>query len=331
MPDMLKLIRKLPDEIEEAFEFNIPKIDLSGIKNIIFGGMGGSAISGDLARLFLSSLPIPMETVRDYELPSYVDSNSFVVVSSYSGNTEETISIYKNALSRGATILSITSGGKLAALSEENKTPLVKIPSGFPPRTALGYLFIPIIMALHENGIKVTELIEQLKALPNFLRKLQEEFESLDSLALELSEKFYLRIPVIYSSRRLYPVAMRWKTQINENAKAFVHIADLPELDHNEITGVDKPEDEVEQLWVVFLRDEDDHERIRLRMEFTADIIRDSVMGITFVDSRGSNPVERIFYLIYLGDYLSYFLSNNYQVDPIAIPRIDELKRRLAQ
>ena len=331
MSDMLELIRKLPDEIEEAFKFDIPVIDLSCVHHVIFGGMGGSAISGDLARIFLGNFPLPMETVRDYELPAYVGKDSLVIVSSYSGNTEESISLYKEALERGSQVLSITSDGELARLSEENGTPIVKIPGGFPPRAALGYLFVPIIRIFDEGGMKIPELIGQLRKLPDYLRKLQGEFESLDSLPLELSEKFYLRFPVIYTSRRLRPVAMRWKTQINENAKAFAHIDELPELDHNEITGMEYPRERVEQLWVVFIDDEDDHPRTKLRMQYTADIIRSSVMGISFVASKGDNLVERVFYLLYLGDYISLYLAKNYQVDPIAIPRIDELKRRLAR
>lgn len=327
---MLEYIRKLPDEIEEGLNFPVPEVNFNKIDSIIFTGMGGSAIAGDLVKTILSKEGcIKFETVRDYTLPSYVDENTLVIAASYSGNTEETLSTAKDAIRRKSILVALTSGGKLEELAKREDIPLIKIPSGLPPRAALGWLFTPLLRLFEPLEVAMKQ-IESLKKLPEYLRELRDKMEDINSLARSLADKFYLRIPVIYSSSFLLPVATRWQTQINENSKAFAHIAPLPEMNHNEISGIKNPSERIEILWLVFLRDEDDNERIKIRMKHTANILRDYVMGITFVDSEGSNLLERIFYLIFLGDYISLYLAQNYGEDPVAIPRIDELKRRLS-
>ena len=327
---MLELIKKLPDEIEEALEFDLP--EFKGVKNIVFGGMGGSGISGDLVSAYFSDAKIPMKSVHDYDIPHYVDKDSLVVVTSYSGNTEEALSIFEKAISKGARVMAISSDGKLETAAKGKGIPFIKIPSGFPPRTALGWLFVPSFLTVAAIlGKDVEDLKKQLRNVADFLRRLQPEFEDLDSLAHDLANKFYLRIPVVYSSSKFYPTVYRWKTQINENAKAFAHVAELPEMDHNEITGLINPKELVELLWVVFIMDRDDHERVKIRVKETEDLIKDSVMGTTVIEPEGETLLERMFYVIYLGDYISYFLSLNYNVDPVSIPRIDELKRRLSK
>ncbi len=328
--NMLELIKKLPDEIEEALNFDLP--DFSGVDNVVFGGMGGSGISGDLVASYFFDYGKPLVSVHDYQLPGFAGRGTLVIVTSYSGNTEEALSIYQDAREKGCHILAISSDGKLLEWAKSDGVPFVKIPEGFPPRTALGWLFVPSFLTV--AGIVTgddTPYRNELKRVAEYLRNLQKEFEDIDSVAHDLANKFYLRIPVIYSSPRFYPAVFRWKTQINENAKAFAHVAELPEMDHNEITGLIEPRDLVENLWVVFVEDQDDNDRVKLRIKETEDLIKDSVMGTTVLKTRGESLLARLFYTIYLGDYISYFLSINYNQDPIAIPRIDELKRRLSK
>ena len=330
MDKMHELIKKLPDEIEEAVSYETPVFE--NIRAIIFAGMGGSGISGDLVSAYFADSKIFMKSIHDYNLPDYVDESTLVVVTSYSGNTEEALSAFDQATSQGAKILAISSDGKLAEKAASQNIPFIKVPAGFPPRTALGWLFVPSFLTVASIlGKDINVLKGELKNTADFLRKLQKDFEDLDSIAHDLANKFYLRIPVIYSSSRFYPTIYRWKTQINENAKAFAHVAELPELDHNEITGLINPKELVELLWVVFIKDKDDHERVKIRVKETEDLIKDSVMGTTIIEPEGDSLLERMFYVIYLGDYISYFLSINYNVDPISIPRIDELKRRLSK
>jgi glucose/mannose-6-phosphate isomerase len=328
MNDMLEFIRKMPDEIEESLSFEIPRINPEGVKRLLFLGMGGSAVSADLALACLDDLGIPGEPVRGYEVPPYVDGSTLAFVTSYSGNTEETLSAFEEAVNAGATVVALTTGGKLGSRAEETGVPVIRIPAGLPPRAALGWLFPPILLVLGKCGL-IRDRSGELRALANHLRALRTEFEGPESLPRELAEKFYLRFPLLYASSRLFPVANRWRTQINENAKAFAHVAELPEMNHNEIAGIKNPTSRLESCWAVFLTDPDDHRRVRLRVRETESLIRDSVMGTTFVESRGDTRLERTFHLLYLGDYVSLYLAQSYGEDPVKIERIDELKRRL--
>ncbi len=327
---MLEYIRRLPEEIEEAIEFDVPAIDFSAIRNVVFAGMGGSAISGDLARLYLSDLPMPMESVRDYELPAYVGPGTLVFVSSYSGNTEETLSCYHQAAERGATVVAVSSNGELEQLAAGMGVPFVKIPGGLPPRASLGWLFVPLIAVFEKSGV-VSGKMDELRGVADRLYELREEFSKPDSPPFEMAGRFYKRIPLIYTSRRLAPVGLRWKAQINENAKAYAHFMELPEMNHNEIAGLKHPGELVEEMWAVFIVDADDHERIRLRMKHTAELIDDSVLGYEFFESSGKTPIERVFYLIYFGDFVSYYLAKMYMEDAVVIERISKLKKRMAK
>lgn len=327
--DMLELIRSLPDQIEQAQGYKIP--DVKKPQKIFICGMGGSAISGDLAKLIASNTTIPIEVIRDYSLPPYASEGDLLIASSYSGNTEETISAFFDGLSKKLQTFVISSGGKLIEHAKENKLPYVQIPEGYPPRTALGYLLTPIVLLFRNLGLIDDVTTKSFTQVPQFLRQLQTDMESEESLAIKLAAKYYMRIPVIYCSTRLYPIALRWKAQINENSKAFCHTMEFPEMNHNEINGIKNPKNRCENLWVTFLVDADDNPRVKLRFEITKELIESSVQGYSFVESKGDDPLKRIFYLLYLGDYVSYYLAKYYNEDPIDIPRISELKRRLGQ
>ena len=327
--EMLELIRSLPNQIEEALQYELPLLEMP--KRIFICGMGGSAIAGDITKTLAKNSKIAIEVVRDYSLPSYATKGDLLIASSYSGDTEETISAFEDGKNKNLTLLAISSGGKLENLAQKYEVPHIKIPQGYPPRTALGYLLTPIVKVLKNLGIIDDKTFEDYIKLPKFLQSLQEEFEKENSLAIELASKYYRRIPVIYTSTALYPVALRWKAQINENSKAFCHTMEFPEMNHNEINGIKNPAGRCEDLWVTFLQDEEDHPRVKLRFEITKELIENSIQGYSIIESKGSNWVHRIFYLIYLGDYVSLYLAKFYKEDPIAIPRISELKRRLSQ
>ncbi len=327
--NMLDLIRRLPDEISEANDFDLPDPWQKPPDIIVFAGMGGSGISGDIARILLENAGIPVIVHKDYGLPSPVTDRSWVFVTSYSGNTEEALSSFEEAQLRHSKTIAITSNGKLRELAKEYGVPVITVPSGLPPRAALGYLFTPLLKFLQNAGL-IKPSFDVVK-LAGFLRSQLNYLEEMDSIAHDLAEKFYLRIPVLYASRRYFPVAERWRTQINENSKAFAHTSALPEMNHNEITGLINPDVLIEGLWAVFFQFPDDHPRIKLRIRETMDLISESVMGVTLFEPKGTNILENIFYAILVGDYVSYYLAVNYNQDPISIPRIDELKRRLSR
>lgn len=322
---MIEVIRSIPKQIKESFEFPTYKVE-GYIRKIGICGMGGSAIVGDIVKGLIGD-KIEVEVVKDYYIPSYLDVNSLVFIISYSGNTEESISAFENAIKNGCRIIIITSGGKLKEIAEKYEIPLVLIPKGYPPRGAIGYMLGSVLLNLERNGI--VQISKELKESVGFLDKLTKEFESHSSIPFEIANKLYLRLPIIYSTKSTYAIAYRWQTQINENAKSFCHINILPEMNHNEINGIKNPQSFISRSWIIFLYDKNDNERVKRRIEITSEILRDSVMGISIIQGKGETYLHRMLYLILLGDYVSYFLAKMYNEDPYLIPRIEELKERM--
>src|SRR3989338_5305510 len=253
--NMLQAIRDFPKQCREALA--LPKgLSVPGeVKNIVIAGMGGSAIGGDLLRVYMHSSKIPIYISRDYTVPGFVDSGSLVFAVSYSGNTEETLSSYYDAYEKRAKIIAITSGGKLGDECDK----VIKVPAGLQPRAALGYLFFPMLGILHNTGIakvKNSELNEMIDLL--------KQTEKFNDLGAGLSKKLKDKTPIIYSSEALGAIAFRWKTQINENAKmpAFYNV--FSEMNHNEIAGYQGMSKE---FAAVLIRDKYDNEQIKKRMD----------------------------------------------------------------
>ncbi len=328
--EMIDYIRSMPDQIESMIEIQGIKIPIKP-SNIIFAGMGGSAISGEFARIFLNDTSMESHVIRDYTLPAYVNANTLAFITSYSGNTEETLSAYRDAKGKGAYIIAITSGGKLYDMARADEFPVVKVPVGYPPRGALGFLFTPIVKILADNGIMPDNVLHDLLGVPAFLRDVKKSLESEESISRKLAARLYLRIPLIYTSKNFGAVGQRWRTQINENAKAFAHAMEFSEMNHNEIAGIMHPESILKQFFAVFIDDGNMHDRVALRYKLTEDLIRDSIMGTASIKAKGQNTMQRMFYLVYVGDYLSVYLAEYYKENAVEIVRISELKRRLSQ
>jgi len=325
---MLDIIRSLPDQLKDASQLEIPDIPSGNYRRVMVGGMGGSAISGDVARDVFRDTDFSVETIRGYDLPNYAkpDDTLFVAIS-YSGNTEETLSLFNQALERGLKVVAITSGGRLAEISRQKGLPLITIPSGYPPRGALGWLFGALVMALERAGLQ--GVADSLNKTARFLKDIVGELEGEDTISIDLANKFYRRLPIVYAPSDMVGIALRWQAQINENAKQLAHINVLPEMNHNEINGIKHPADIVERSWVVFLKDRDTHPRILRRIAITRELIESDVLGVDEVESKGDSRMERIFYFIWLGDFVSYYLAVYNGEDPIAIPRISHLKDAL--
>lgn len=331
MKKMIEYIREMPEHIENALASSEVKLNFKPDK-VVFSGMGGSAIAGDLiSRILLEDRGVLSWVVRDYSVPGFVNENTLFVATSYSGNTEETLSAYEDAKSKKAKIVCITSGGELEKRAKKDGFPVIKVPQGYPPRAALGYLFTFSLKLLVDNGILTRDLLEEMKTVINFLKDLRKEFESQENIARKIADKFYNRIPLIYTQSRFRPVAERWRAQINENAKSFAHSSELSEMNHNEIAGLLHPENLLKQFFAVYLDDGSLHERIKLRYILTDDLTRHSISGSLTVQAEGDSMLMRLFYLIYLGDYVSVYLADYYKEDAVKIERISELKRRLSQ
>jgi len=334
--NMRKLLVEFPRQVEDAVALGRKaKLSLVSkrIRTIVVTGLGGSAIGGDLIRSYLAEeLDIPFAVNRHYFLPEFVDKNSLVIVSSYSGNTEETIAAHEDAVKRKAQVLCISSNGRTEQLAKRYRHQVIRIPSGYPPRAALGYSFFPILGALLRLRL-VPSKDREIKETIALLKKKSEMYSSLsNNEAVEIATQLYKKIPLVYSSAEWFDsVNLRWRGQLCENAKvlAFGHV--VPEMNHNELVGWKVLKEQMREMAVVFLGDEGIHPRVRLRMEIMKGIIAEYAGKIIDIHSEGASRLARMFSLIYLGDWVSFYLAVLNGVDPTPVQVIDYLKGELAK
>ena len=325
---------QLPQAVEIMDRICLPQKG-GQVRCVVVAGVGGSAIGGDLLRTYLvDQVRQPVLVSRGYSLPGFVGPDTLVFISSYSGNTEETLAACQQALSRRAQIIGIASGGQLAAVASREGFPLIPIPGGYPPRAALGYSFVALLESMVRLGL-VEEQRPHLRQAEELLRQKSLEYDDStsleDNLAKQVAMKIHGRLTVIYAwGHRHEAVAMRWRGQLAEVGKQLSSHHLLPEMNHNEIVGWQFPGELLKDSAVVFLRDEQEPIEIRRRMEITQELIAPWTGQIIEVRSSGNCPLARLFSLIYLGDWVSFYLAALNRVDPTAIERIDELKRRLS-
>ena len=337
--NMYNRIFDLPEQMADALtlaqRWQIDADDFSGIKNIVVVGMGGSAIGGDLTRTYLSSkLLVPFEVCRHYVLPEYVDDETLVIAASYSGNTEETIAAVEDALTRKAMMVAISTGGMLGDICELNQIPMAKLPEGWQPRAALGYSFIPLVMFLEKIGL-AKDVSKELETVVASLQKFRdgyiEDQPSEQNPAKNLALKIHGRIAIIYSGPTLMDaVAIRFKGQLCENGKNLAFANHFAEFNHNELVGWSKTiEPFKDKLLVIILRDAGDHPQIRQRMNIVKDIIQNLDVEVMEVHSKGAVRLERMFSLIQIADFTSYYLAVLNEVDPTPVEVIEQLKAQL--
>jgi glucose/mannose-6-phosphate isomerase len=317
--------------------WKVEAADFAEPGNMVLIGMGGSAIAGDLARSHLSSsLLVPFQICRHYELPEYVDDETVVIASSYSGNTEETISAVEDALRRKAMIAAITTGGLLQDVCELNQIPMCQIPEGLQPRAALGYSFVPLMFFLDKIGL-VKDFKEEFEAIVGGLQKYREVYiednPTENNTAKNLAQRLKDKLTVIYTGPTLTDaVGVRFKGQISENAKQLAFVNHFSEFNHNELVGwSDLVKPFAEQLVVVMLRDAEDLPQIRTRMNIVKDIIKDHGVDVVELHTKGKSRLERMFSLVQLGDFISYYLAILNEIDPTPVKVIEELKGKLAE
>ena len=334
---MVAHLRNLPQQCSEAWqkatEFTLPS-EFRDIDKIVICGMGGSAIGGDLLRSLISHLSKPTIFVqRDYYLPAFVDSKTLVIFSSYSGNTEETLSAFNHALTIDCKRLAITTGGKLKDVAQGSKVPVFIIDYSSPPRAALGYSFIPLIAFLCQLGFletKSADFAQMVEVLKSLLSKLAENVAKPFNPAKQLAIKLFGRLIVIYGASILSPVAQRWKAQFNENSKSWAFYETFPELDHNAVVGYEFPQELKDKVYVVLLRSPSLHPRILARYGITSEILEKTGVRHEIISSEGEDELTQMMSLVYLGDWVSYYLAMLYRVDPTPVKVIDYLKARLS-
>lgn len=334
--NMRQLLARFSSQIEEAVAIGKQaRVPIRGaeIRSLVVSGLGGSAIGGDLLRSYLQGeLEVPFVVNRHYSLPDFVGRNSLVIISSYSGGTEETIAAHREAKRRGAKVLCISSGGDTGKLAKKFHEPLIVIPKGYPPRAALGLSFFPLLVALRKIGLigprdgDIRETIAAVKRKAKVYSSL--DFEK--NPALALARQLYGKLPIVYSAADRFDVVnLRWRGQFAENAKvlAFGHV--IPEMNHNELVGWRVLQRQMQDMAVIFLRDAKDHERVKIRMDITKGIVSEFAARIIDVHSEGRSLLARIFSLIYLGDWTSYYLAILNGIDPTPVRVIDYLKWEL--
>ena len=335
---MLTRIESLSDQVTGAIERMSarpwrPPVGEPGL--LAVGALGGSAISADLtSALFSDRLPHPLLVVRDYRWPACVVGNALALLSSYSGETEETLSLYREAGERGVPRVAMTSGGTLAAWCERDGVPVSLFPGGSPPRAALFPSWVAFTSLLHRIGWLEDPMpgwSEAARGLMEGARRLGAAVPEADNPAKQLARALHGRLPLIYAgAERIGPVATRVRNQLNENAKLLGHSALAPELTHNEIVGWEQPGPVHAMVSVLVLRDREDRPEVAKRLTLTAEYVAAQGAAVHEWSSSGDGRLARLASLIQFGDYLSFYLALLNGVDPTPIPSIDAFKRRLA-
>lgn len=334
---MYSKIIHLPEQVLKAYEEvkkhqsdKITEADKNKIDNIVICGMGGSAISGDIARVCFGNL-LPVQVIKDYQIP-YLNKNSLVIPISYSGDTEETLSCLQQALKITSHIAAITSGGKLKELISD-KFYWIELESGMPPRSAIGLLFFSLVRILEDFGIIQDQSGVVKKIVADLIKKanslcLANPVEM--NIAKNSATLIKGKVPLIYpAAPQLQPLAYRWKCQINENAKypSFTHA--FPEMNHNEIEGWEHTAHN-NSFIPIFLKRMQEEEKYNKRITAFKQILnREKIEYLEFY-LEGESLMQQIFSLIYLGDMISYYLAVLEGTDPTEIENINFLKKAIS-
>ncbi|MEW5992996.1 MAG: bifunctional phosphoglucose/phosphomannose isomerase [Candidatus Zixiibacteriota bacterium] len=337
--NMYNRIFDFPEQMTDALRigqrWEVEPAEFAGIKNVVLLGMGGSAIAGDIIRSLLSPhLLIPFVICRHYVLPEFVDDETLVIASSYSGNTEETLAALDDALNRKAMVSALSTGGMLKDVADLNGITLAVLPEGLQPRAALGYSLVPLLVFFEKIGLvknAVKEIKEVIPKLQTYREKYIEDNPTLQNPAKSIAQRLHGKIPIIYSGPTLTDaVAVRWKGQICENAKTLAFANHFPEFNHNELVGwSDLVRQHADRLIVIVLRDAEDHPQVRKRMNIVKDLIQAQSVEVIEVHSRGELPLERVLSLVQFGDFVSYYLAVLNDVDPTPVAVIEMLKQNL--
>jgi glucose/mannose-6-phosphate isomerase len=327
MSPILDDVLALPDQLRDAmWRLETARLEPAESAGLMVCGMGGSAIGGELAAAALGDrLTKPVLSIRGYELPSWTTPEWTVLCSSYSGNTEETLACFEAAEVLGARRIVLSTGGALVERAREAGVPVVAPPGIYQPRVAVAYMFVAAAEAAALAGA-APSVHTEIDAAAAFLER---EREALQAQAAEIAARLDSAVTVIYGADLTAPVAGRWKTQINENAKLSAFRAELPEADHNEICGWTG--DGAAKMAAVFLEDCDQHPRERRRFDLTAEIVGEGAAAMVRVETRGETRIERLLWATLLGDLVSLETAKQLGVDPEKIEALDRVKEGMSK
>jgi len=327
--NMKQLIENFPSQMREAMTIGETFKATSWpheIKNGLETGLGGSGIGGTIvSQLCEKEMPIPFMVNKDYFMPAFVNKHSLVVVSSYSGNTEETLHAMDMAIKQGAKVVCVSSGGKTVELAKQHGLDHILIPGGMPPRSCYGYSSTQLFYILHAfkligDGFKAS--------LKNAVDLLDAESANIKNASHKLASELIGKIPVIYSASNNEGVVVRFRQQVQENGKMLCWHHVFPEMTHNELVGWTQPHNDIA---VVLFRDKDDFFRTAKRMDICKEIFGRYTPHIYEVWSKGGSPIEKAIYLIHFGDWTSWYLSEIRNIDCTEVKVIDYLKSEMAK
>jgi glucose/mannose-6-phosphate isomerase len=331
--DQFNVLIKTYEQVEFAWnnQLKLDHVKRSKKKSVVVTGMGGSAISGDLMQNYLlDELNLPFMVNRSYSLPPFLNKNTLLIVSSYSGNTEETLSVFNSALKQKCRMVCITTGGKLEKLATKNKIPVVKILAGFHPRYALGLSFFSLL-----------NILQKLKLIPNqdsivktIIKLLKEKgayYSTQNNIAINYAEQILGYIPVIYSAVDITSaIGYRFKCQFNENSKLHAFHNTLPEANHNEVIGWETSTESQFRTRLINILDKTYHPQIKKRFRITSELITENRAEVINLESSEKKLKVRLMDLIYLCDWITYYTAILRGYDPAEIKNIDLLKEKLS-
>jgi glucose/mannose-6-phosphate isomerase len=320
--NMHQVLKEFPIQIQKGWQLaeNIKITDK--ISKIVVAGMGGSCLPGEILQSYVEDFSIPIFLNRDYSIPGFIDDETLFFAISYSGNTEETVDALRAAKKKNARIIVVASGGKMKKLAEEMELTYIEVPSGLQPRFAYGYLFL-ILLRILQNSNLVDSQDDWVSKTAEVVRK-----DIFKERAEDLSEKLLDKIPIIYTSDRMKAVAYKWKINFNENTKipAFYNV--FPELNHNEMNGFVNLNG---NYHVIIIKDENDHERIKKRMDIFKELVKQRGVEVTEIGLSGPNRLAKIMSAIYIGDWVSFFLAIRKKLDPTPVKLVEDFKGKLVE
>jgi len=323
--NMRQTILDTPLLAEQGYKL-VEALDLNKVKgkysSVIITGMGGSSIAGLLLQNYLSDEKLHISIIQDYNLPIWADKHTLVMVCSYSGNTEETLSVFKDARRKECRIIAITSDGKLDEYAGVSRIPLVKLPLGFQPRAAMTIQFFAMLRLLERLRL----VRSRAKEVFRLKKDLKPQLQTLEKNAILLSEKLVHKTPIIYTSKRFKAVGYRWKCQFNENSKVLAFNNVFSEMNHNELEGYENIRGEYH---AILLRFDDDHRRIQKRMSLTKEIMLRKGISDTDIGIRGPSLLSKLFSAVILGDLTSYYLAMRLRTNPAEVRLIEDFKKKL--
>jgi glucose/mannose-6-phosphate isomerase len=333
---MLAEIEALPGQLEQAWQLGqrLPLGDISGVRQVVLAGMGGSAIGADLLAAYAAPMAsAPFLVWRDYDLPAHaLNQDTLVVACSHSGNTEETLSAFEMALDANVPCIAVSTGGKLGETARAASRPFWQFKHDGQPRAAVGFSFGLLLALTARLGLlpdPESELLSALAAMSSQQERIRADSPVSDNPAKRMAGQLVGRWPTILGAGILAPVARRWRTQIAELAKALAQFEALPEADHNMVAGVMQPEAVFGSTMVLFLQGSSTDERNQRRVEVTRSVLMVEGFNTDVVNSEGETRLAQQWTSLHFGDYTAYYLAMAYGIDPTPVDAIEDLKCQL--